>query len=102
MCTQLTAIVARRDKKQFTLVEHERHFIVSFAFLVSLETYSPQVIVKTRVDRPIPSNDYALQCNTRGNPLPRLLWSKVNGSLDYFPTVKLCQKPCRIYSVQNK
>ena len=36
MYTQLAAIVARRDKKQFTLVvvvvEHERHFIVVFAF----------------------------------------------------------------------
>ena len=50
----------------------------------------------------MPSHDYSLQCNARGNPLPRLLWSKVNGSLDYFPAVKLCQKPCRIYSVQNK
>ncbi|CAF0879133.1 unnamed protein product [Adineta steineri] len=70
--------------------------------VMNYETYSPQVIIKTRVDKPFISNDYSLQCNARGNPIPRLLWSKNNQSYEYYPTSKQCKTPCRIYSIQNK
>ncbi|CAF0904543.1 unnamed protein product [Adineta steineri] len=70
--------------------------------VMNYETYSPQVIIKTRVDKPFISNDYSLQCNARGNPIPRLLWSKSNQSYGYYPTSKQCKTPCRIYSIQNK
>jgi len=71
-------------------------------FLLLLETYSPQVIIKTRITKPILSNNYSLQCNTRGNPLPRLLWSKNNQISEYYPSAKQCKTSCRIYSIQNK
>lgn len=71
-----------------------------------LETYSPQVLIKVRLDNAVISKDYSLQCNSRGNPLPRLLWSKRssedNQTLRYYPQSKQCQTPCRIYSTQNK
>ncbi len=67
-----------------------------------LETYSPQVIIKTRINKPVLSNNYSLQCNARGNPMPRLLWSKNNQLLEYYPLAKQCKTPCRIYSIQNK
>ena len=54
------------------------------------------------MDKPILSNSYSLQCNTRGNPLPRLNWSKNNRTSEYYPSVKQCKTPCRIYSIQNK
>lgn len=69
------------------------------------ETYSPQVLIKTRLDNPIVSKDYSLQCNSRGNPLPRLYWSKKsdqNQIIEYYPLSKQCQTKCRIYSIQNK
>ncbi|CAF0929250.1 unnamed protein product [Didymodactylos carnosus] len=40
------------------------------------KTYSPQLIVKTLPDKPEIFKPYRLQCNTRGNPLPKLVWSK--------------------------
>jgi hypothetical protein len=67
-----------------------------------LETYSPQLIVKTRINKPFISHDYSLQCNARGNPLPRLLWSKNNQMFEYYPSAKQCKSSCRIYSIQNK
>lgn len=72
-----------------------------FLFLF-LETYAPQVVIKTRISKPIPSKNYSIQCNARGNPLPRLLWSKNNQTLEYYPSIKQCKKFCRIYSIQNK
>jgi hypothetical protein len=72
------------------------------SFVCYLETYSPQVIIKTRIDRPILSNDYSLQCNARGNPLPRLLWTKNNQTTEYYPSDEQCKTSCRIYSIQNK
>ncbi|CAF0966327.1 unnamed protein product [Adineta steineri] len=69
------------------------------------ETYPPQVLIKTRIDKAILSKDYSLQCNSRGNPLPRLLWSKkldINETFEYYPLSKQCQPSCRIYSVQHK
>ncbi|CAF1336322.1 unnamed protein product [Rotaria sordida] len=56
--------------------------------VINYETYAPQVIIKTQIDKPILLNDYSLQCNVRGNPLPRLLWSKNNQTLEYYPTAK--------------
>jgi hypothetical protein len=79
-------------------------YVLTF-FLLFLETYSPQVLIKTRIDNAIVSKDYSLQCNSRGNPLPRLLWSKKtdrNETLEYYPLSKQCKIPCRIYSIQNK
>ncbi|CAF4015717.1 unnamed protein product [Rotaria sordida] len=70
--------------------------------VINYETYAPQVIIKTQIDKPILLNDYSLQCNVRGNPLPRLLWSKNNQTLEYYPTAKQCKIPCRIYSIQNE
>ena len=67
-----------------------------------LDTYSPQVIIKTQNDKPIVSNEYALQCNARGNPLPRLSWSKTNPILEYYPSTIQCQRSCRIYYSENK
>ncbi|CAF2806786.1 unnamed protein product [Rotaria sp. Silwood2] len=69
------------------------------------ETYPPKVLIKTRLDKAILSKDYFLQCNSRGNPLPRLLWSKKNDKndiLEYYPLSKQCKTSCRIYSVQHK
>lgn len=54
------------------------------------------------MNKPALSNDYSVQCNVRGNPLPRLLWSKNNQISEYYPSDKQCKTPCRIYSVQNK
>ncbi|CAF1145491.1 unnamed protein product [Adineta ricciae] len=69
------------------------------------DPYSPQVLIKTRLDRAILSKDYSLQCNSRGNPLPQLLWSKktdINETLEYYPLSKQCHRSCRIYSIQYK
>ena len=68
-----------------------------------LEAYSPQVIIKSRLDPPLLAEDYFLQCNARGNPLPRLYWTKENLQLEYLPNSKQCfSKSCRIYSIQSK
>ncbi|CAF3698673.1 unnamed protein product [Rotaria socialis] len=66
------------------------------------ETYPPKVVIKTSIDKATLSKDYFLQCNSRGNPLPRLLWSKTNDTLEYYPLSKQCKTSCRIYSVQHK
>ncbi|UJR15206.1 hypothetical protein I4U23_002165 [Adineta vaga] len=70
--------------------------------VINYESYSPQVIIKTRLDKPILNHNYSLQCNVRGNPIPRLLWSKNNHSSEYYPSEKQCKTPCRIYSIQTK
>lgn len=71
--------------------------------LLPLETYSPQVIIKSRIDPPFLAEDYFLQCNARGNPLPRLYWTKQNQIIEYLPNTKQClSKTCRIYSIQSK
>ncbi|CAF3720803.1 unnamed protein product [Rotaria sp. Silwood1] len=70
--------------------------------VINHETYAPQVIIKTQFDKPILFNSYSLQCNVRGNPLPRLLWSKYNQTLGYYPLDNQCKTSCRIYSIQNE
>ncbi|CAF4736185.1 unnamed protein product [Rotaria sp. Silwood1] len=73
--------------------------------VLNYETYPPKVLIKTRLDKAILSKDYFLQCNSRGNPLPRLLWSKKNDkndTLEYYPLSKQCKTSCRIYSIQHK
>lgn len=73
--------------------------------LLFVETYPPQVLIKARPDRALISKEYSLQCNSRGNPLPRLFWSKQidsNRTFEYFPASKQCLRPCPIYSIQNK
>ncbi|CAF3741406.1 unnamed protein product [Rotaria socialis] len=70
--------------------------------VMNYDTYSPQVIIKTQIDKPIELNSYSLQCNARGNPLPHLLWSRNNQRSDYYPSMKDCKTLCRIYSIQNE
>ncbi|UJR31474.1 hypothetical protein I4U23_018963 [Adineta vaga] len=69
------------------------------------DPYPPQVLIKTRLDKATLSKDYSIQCNSRGNPLPRLLWSKktnISETFEYYPLSKQCQSSCRIYSIQYK
>ncbi|CAF2718857.1 unnamed protein product [Rotaria sp. Silwood2] len=70
--------------------------------VINYETYSPRVIIKTQIDKPVLENSYSLQCNVRGNPLPRLFWSKYNQTLEYYPSTTQCKTSCRIYSNQNE
>ena len=75
---------------------------IEYFTILLIETYSPQVIIKSRIDKPVLFNDYSLQCNARGNPLPRLLWSKQNETLEFYPSAEQCKTSCRIYSIQNQ
>jgi hypothetical protein len=94
--------VTNYGKKKCSVHFLSRLIRYSINALFVLDIYSPQVIIKTRMDKPILSNSYSLQCNARGNPLPRLNWSKNNRTLEYYPSVKQCKTSCRIYSIQNK
>lgn len=67
-----------------------------------LDTYAPQVLIKTRITKPILRHNYSLQCNARGNPIPRLRWSKNNQILEYYSSARQCKTSSRIYSIQNK
>ena len=95
---------------QLEQTDRQLSSVLTFSFLYSplcvfLDPYSPQVLIKTRLDRAILSKDYSLQCNSRGNPLPQLLWSKktdINETLEYYPLSKQCHRSCRIYSIQYK
>ena len=71
-------------------------------FLLLLDTYAPQVIIKTRMTKPILRQNYSLLCNARGNPIPRLRWSKINEKLEYYPSTRQCKIVSRIFSVQHK
>ncbi|CAF1653920.1 unnamed protein product [Adineta ricciae] len=92
----------RQFHLQYPPVESTLRVRENIQTVLNYETYSPQIIIKTRLDKPILLHDYSLQCNARGNPIPRLLWSKNNQSSEYYPTAKQCKTPCRIYSIQNK
>ena len=86
-------------------IDRRTILVCSDILLLLLETYPPQVLIKTRLDLAIRSREYSLQCYSRGNPLPRLLWSKEidsNQTLEYFPSAKQCKTPCRIYTTQNR
>lgn len=86
-------------------IDRQLSYVLTYFSLFFSETYPPKVLIKTRIDKAILSKNYFLQCNSRGNPLPRLFWSKKNDKNDtfeYYPISKQCRTSCRIYSIQHK
>lgn len=81
---------------------HNELFNHCWLILFLLETYAPQVIIKTRITKPILAQNYSLLCNARGNPIPRLRWSKNNEKSEYYPSTQQCKIASRIFSVQHK